>query len=198
MIPDLKKFAYRKMKPYPGAKLVVRMARYGCTNRPFYQIVVTWNRYPRDRKIKEQLGFYDRLPNLTGEQVLGLNLDRIRHHFKHGTEFTRPVLQLLGIVGYFPIHPYTLVEAKRITRRREELEQKLKEKYLEEKEEETDKIVQDESDQSGEEVKSESVDIDHSPSTDNQTKTVKSDVTNLEEALSESITIAKKASVLKI
>lgn len=105
---------------------------------------------------------------------------------------------LPGIVGYFPIHPYTLVEAKRITRRREELEQKLKEKYLEEKEEETDKIVQDESDQSGEEVKSESVDIDHSPSTDNQTKTVKSDVTNPEEALSESITIAKKASVLKI
>lgn len=85
------------MKPYPGAKLVVRMARYGCTNRPFYQIVVTWNRYPRDRKIKEQLGFYDRLPNLTGEQVLGLNLDRIRHHFKHSTEFTRPVLQLLGM-----------------------------------------------------------------------------------------------------
>lgn len=105
---------------------------------------------------------------------------------------------LPGIVGYFPIHPYTLVEAKRITRRREELEQKLKEKFLEEKEEKTDEIVQDESDQSGEEVKSESVDIDHSPLTDNQTKTVKSDVTNLEEALSESITIAKKASVLKI
>lgn len=105
---------------------------------------------------------------------------------------------LSGIVGYFPIHPYTLVEAKRITRRREELEQKLKEKFLEEKEEKTDEIVQDESGQSGEEVKSESVDIDHSPSTDNQTKTVKSDVTNLEEALSESITIAKKASVLKI
>lgn len=105
---------------------------------------------------------------------------------------------LSGIVGYFPIHPYTLVEAKRITRRREELEQKLKEKFLEEKEEKTDEIVQDESGQSGEEVKSESVDIDHSPSTDNQTKTVKSDVTNLDEALSESITIAKKASVLKI
>lgn len=105
---------------------------------------------------------------------------------------------LPGIVGYFPIHLYTLVEAKRITRRREELEQKLKEKFLEEKEEKTDEIVQDESGQSGEEVKSESVDIDHSPSTDNQTKTVKSDVTNLDEALSESITIAKKASVLKI
>lgn len=93
-----KHIIFLQMKPYPGAKLVVRMARYGCTNRPFYQIVVTWNRYPRDRKIKEQLGFYDSLPNLTGEQVLGLNLDRIRHHFKHGTEFTRPVLQLLGMM----------------------------------------------------------------------------------------------------
>lgn len=71
-------------------------------------------------------------------------------------------------------------------------------KYLEEKEEKSDESVQDESGQSGEEVKSESVDIDPSPSTDNHTKTVKSDVINLEEALSESITIAKKASVLKI
>ncbi|XP_061174190.1 small ribosomal subunit protein bS16m-like [Saccostrea echinata] len=173
------------MKPYPGAKLVVRMARYGCTNRPFYHIVVTWNRYPRDRKIKEQIGFYDRLPNLNGEQVLGLNLDRVRHYFKFGAEFSRPVLQLLGIVGYFPIHPYTLVEARRITRRREELEKKLIELHSEQK-----------SDQSEEEVEKENLNIDQSNNMDSDTMPTTANQNR--ETLSESLSKAKKLSVLKV
>ncbi|XP_062595874.1 small ribosomal subunit protein bS16m-like [Saccostrea cucullata] len=173
------------MKPYPGAKLVVRMARYGCTNRPFYHIVVTWNRYPRDKKIKEQIGFYDRIPNLNGEQVLGLNLDRVRHYFKFGAEFSRPVLQLLGIVGYFPIHPYTLLEAKRITRRREELQKKVLALHSEQK-----------TDQSDEEVDKECLDIDKSDKMD--TDIVPTSTNQNLETLSESLSKAKKLSVLKV
>ncbi|XP_048737145.2 28S ribosomal protein S16, mitochondrial-like [Ostrea edulis] len=168
------------MKPYPGAKLVVRMARYGCTNRPFYHIVVTWNRYPRDKKIKEQIGFYDRLPNQTGEQVLGLNLDRVSYYFKYGAQFSRPVLQLLGIIGYFPIHPYTLLEAKRITRRREELEEKIKGLYNEQK-----------SEHSKETIESESLDIDQSNVSD-------TNVPVTSEILSESLNKARELSVLKL
>ncbi|XP_022333937.2 small ribosomal subunit protein bS16m-like [Crassostrea virginica] len=182
------------MKPYPGAKLVVRMARYGCTNRPFYHIVVTWNRFPRDRKVREQLGFYDRLPNMYGEQVLGLNLDRIRHYFKHGAEFSRPVLQLLGIIGYFPIHPYTLLEAKRVTRRREELEQKVKAHFLEEKSDQSEEGVKEEISQSEEKMESESLETD-STATDSQTSK-KLEIS--EELLSEYVSKATKKSVFKL
>ena len=42
--------------------VVIRMARGGAKNRPFYNIVVADSRMPRDGRFIERLGFYNPRP----------------------------------------------------------------------------------------------------------------------------------------
>jgi len=80
----------------------IRLSLRGCTNRPFYHIVVANSKWKRDGKHIEQVrykvyllvhlnininamfisspkvGCYDPMPNNNQELVVGLNLDRIR------------------------------------------------------------------------------------------------------------------------
>ena len=49
----------------------IRLSRHGAKKRPFYRIVVSDSRSPRDGKYIEQVGTYD--PNATGG---GVKLDQ--------------------------------------------------------------------------------------------------------------------------
>ena len=96
----------------------IRLALGGCTNRPFYRIVAAHNKCPRDGRFVEQLGSYDPLPNSHGEKLVALNLDRIRHWIGCGAHLSKPMEKLLGLSGFFPLHPMMITNAERLRRRR--------------------------------------------------------------------------------
>nr|KAF6425361.1 mitochondrial ribosomal protein S16 [Molossus molossus] len=104
-------------KAYHGGHLTIRLALGGCTNRPFYRIVAAHNKYPRDGRFVEQLGSYDPLPNSHGEKLVALNLDRIRHWIGCGAHLSKPVEKLLGLSGFFPLHPMVITNAERLRRK---------------------------------------------------------------------------------
>ena len=101
---------------------------------------------------------------------------------------------IIGIIGYFPIHPYTLLEAKRVTRRREELERKVKTHLLEEKSDQSEEGVNEEISQSEDKMESESLATDSS-ATDSQ---ISKKLEISEELLSEYVSKATKKSVFKL
>nr|XP_044612959.1 28S ribosomal protein S16, mitochondrial isoform X1 [Equus asinus] len=105
-------------KAYRGGHLTIRLALGGCTNRPFYRIVAAHNKSPRDGRFVEQLGSYDPLPNSHGEKLVALNLERIRHWIGCGAHLSEPVEKLLGLSGFFPLHPMVITNAERLRRKR--------------------------------------------------------------------------------
>uniref|UniRef100_A0A8I5T0U2 Small ribosomal subunit protein bS16m n=1 Tax=Pongo abelii TaxID=9601 RepID=A0A8I5T0U2_PONAB len=104
-------------KAYRGGHLTIRLALGGCTNRPFYRIVAAHNKCPRDGRFVEQLGSYDPLPNSHGEKLVALNLDRIRHWIGCGAHLSKPMEKLLGLAGFFPLHPMMITNAERLRRK---------------------------------------------------------------------------------
>ena len=74
--------------------VTIRLARGGAKKRPFYHIVVTDSRMPRDGRYIERLGFYN--PNATGGEVsLNINTDRIEHWVSKGAQTSDRVSKLL-------------------------------------------------------------------------------------------------------
>lgn len=59
----------------------------------------------------EQLGSYDPMPNENNEKLVALNLERIQYWIGQGARVTQPVGQLLGLSGFLPIHPMTVMQA---------------------------------------------------------------------------------------
>ncbi|KAG9352929.1 hypothetical protein JZ751_017505 [Albula glossodonta] len=101
------------LKKYHGGYVVIRLALGGCTNRPFYRIVAAYNKRARDSKYIEQLGSYDPLPNIHNEKLVSFNYERIKYWIGCGAHPTKPVAKLLGLAGFFPLHPMTITEAER-------------------------------------------------------------------------------------
>lgn len=130
-----------------GAKCVegmsksIRLARYGCTNRPFYHIVVIHTRMRRNDQPIEQLGTFDPLPNEYQEKLVSLNIERIRYWL--GTSdihITSPVRELFGLAGLFPIYHRTYMNAWRNRNKAEaEIEKQKQEKLKAEQEANQDK-----------------------------------------------------------
>jgi small subunit ribosomal protein S16 len=63
--------------------LAIRMRRAGSKGRPFFRVVVTEGRSPRDGRFVEALGHYD--PR-TNPETLVLNQDRLAHYLKVGAK----------------------------------------------------------------------------------------------------------------
>ncbi|KAK7119076.1 hypothetical protein R3I94_021052 [Phoxinus phoxinus] len=101
------------LKKYHGGHVVIRLALGGVTNRPFYRIVAAYNKRARDGKYIEQLGSYDPLPNNHNEKLVAFNYERIKYWIGCGAHTTTPVAKLLGLAGFFPLHPMTITEADR-------------------------------------------------------------------------------------
>ena len=74
--------------------VTIRLARGGAKKRPFYHIVVTDSRMPRDGRCIERLGFYN--PRATGGEVsLNINQERIDHWVSKGAQTSDRVSKLL-------------------------------------------------------------------------------------------------------
>ena len=73
--------------------VTIRMARGGSKKRPFYNIVVTDSRKPRDSGYIERLGFFN--PRAAGQEVrLELKQDRIDYWLKEGAQVSTRVATL--------------------------------------------------------------------------------------------------------
>ncbi|KAJ6658774.1 hypothetical protein lerEdw1_019695 [Lerista edwardsae] len=106
------------LKQYHKAHIIIRMALGGCTNRPYYRIVAAHNKRARDGKYLEQVGCYDPLPNDHEEKIVGLNFERIKYWIANGAQLSKPVEKLLGLSGFFPLHPMTIVNAERAKKKK--------------------------------------------------------------------------------
>ena len=74
--------------------VVIRLSRHGAKNRPFYHVVVADQRFARDGRYIERVGYYS--PLASGkEQKLDLNLERFDHWVKQGAQASERVLALV-------------------------------------------------------------------------------------------------------
>jgi len=74
--------------------VTIRLARGGAKKKPFYHLVVTDSRNPRDGRYIERLGFFN--PVARGNEVpLEIKLDRVDHWLGLGAQCSDRTAQLL-------------------------------------------------------------------------------------------------------
>lgn len=74
--------------------VTIRLARGGSKKRPFYHIVVTDNRQPRDGRYIECLGFYN--PITAGKEVaINIKDDLVIYWISQGAQISKRVQRLL-------------------------------------------------------------------------------------------------------
>lgn len=74
--------------------VVIRLARGGQKNRPFYHVVVTDSRNSRDGRYIERLGFFNPLAS-GAEEKLRLDAERIEHWRSQGAQPSERVAKLI-------------------------------------------------------------------------------------------------------
>ena len=77
----------------------IRLARGGSKKRPFYSIVATDSRMPRDGRFIEKLGTYNPLLAKDDEKRVVMNLDRIKELLATGAQPTDRVARFLESAG---------------------------------------------------------------------------------------------------
>jgi small subunit ribosomal protein S16 len=70
----------------------IRLSRHGTKKRPFYRIVVSDQRFPRDGRYIEQVGIYD--PN-AASGGLRVNRERVAEWIKQGAKPSQTVSELI-------------------------------------------------------------------------------------------------------
>jgi small subunit ribosomal protein S16 len=70
----------------------LRLSRVGAKKNPFYRVVVTDSRNPRDGKFIEHVGIYD--PNRDPVEIR-FDMDRVKHWLSVGTTPSDTVAELL-------------------------------------------------------------------------------------------------------
>ena len=88
-----------RFRNFPFRGLAVRLALHGCTNRPFYHMVVIPTHKGRDSTPLEQIGTFDPMINEHNERLVAVNFDRYKYWVARGAIPTKPVLELLGRYG---------------------------------------------------------------------------------------------------
>jgi small subunit ribosomal protein S16 len=74
--------------------VVIRMARGGARNRPFYNVVVADSRMPRDGRFIERIGFYDpKAPE--GRERLRIDGTRLTYWKGKGARLSDTVARLV-------------------------------------------------------------------------------------------------------
>ena len=76
----------------------IRLKRFGTKHRPYYRIVVTDSRAPRDGKTIEEVGFYH--PIEIAEKQLTIKQDRIREWLAKGARPSDTVRKLLNNINF--------------------------------------------------------------------------------------------------
>jgi small subunit ribosomal protein S16 len=74
----------------------IRLMRMGAKKRPFYRIVVTDSRKPRESKAKEIIGYYDPLKEPPDIQ---LDLEKANYWLERGAHTSKTVQSLIHKVS---------------------------------------------------------------------------------------------------
>lgn len=74
--------------------VVIRLARGGTIGRPFYHVVVTDRRSPRNGRYIERVGFFNPIAK-GGEERLRFDIPRIDHWVTQGAQASERVADLL-------------------------------------------------------------------------------------------------------
>ena len=75
--------------------VTIRLSRGGAKRRPFYHIVVTDSRNPRDGRYIERVGFFN--PIATGGEIkLSVDQERVKYWVDKGAQPSDRVAALLG------------------------------------------------------------------------------------------------------
>lgn len=74
--------------------VIIRLARGGAKNRPFYNVVVADSRNRRDGRFIERIGFYNPVAK-EGTEGLRLSLDRVTHWQSQGAQVSDAVAKLV-------------------------------------------------------------------------------------------------------
>ena len=77
----------------------IRLARGGSKKRPFYRVVATDSRMPRDGRFIEKLGTYNPPLAKDSEERVKLDLDRIKYWLGEGAQPTDRVARMLEAAG---------------------------------------------------------------------------------------------------
>jgi len=79
--------------------LAIRLSRGGAKKRPYYRIVVTDSRSPRDGRFIEKVGTYNPLLAKDSPERVKLDADRINHWLGVGAQPSDRVLRFLDAAG---------------------------------------------------------------------------------------------------
>ncbi len=83
--------------------LKLRLSRAGAKKRPYYHIVATDSRNPRDGRFIEKVGSYNPMLPKENKDRIRLNEDRIKHWLAEGAEPSYRVAVFLGKAGLAPV-----------------------------------------------------------------------------------------------
>ncbi|MCC7276456.1 MAG: 30S ribosomal protein S16 [Alphaproteobacteria bacterium] len=83
--------------------LKIRLSRGGAKKRPFYSIVVTDSRSPRDGRFIEKIGTYNPMLPRDHADRLKLSTERVEHWLKFGAQPSDRVARFLGLQGIRPM-----------------------------------------------------------------------------------------------
>lgn len=75
--------------------LKIRLRQQGRNNRPFYRVVVTDIRAPRDGKYIEALGWYNPFEK-EDDRILSLHAERLKHWVEQGAQISDNVQALMA------------------------------------------------------------------------------------------------------
>ena len=81
--------------------VIIRLARGGAKNRPFYNVVVADSRNRRDGRFIERVGFYRPtvVDGQEGQESLRLSLDRVEYWKSKGAQLSPTVSGLVKKAG---------------------------------------------------------------------------------------------------
>lgn len=74
----------------------IRLARFGAKNRPFYRIVISDSRSPRDGRFIEKVGIYDPLQD---PPLIQVDREKVEQWLRKGAQLTGAVAGLLKKAG---------------------------------------------------------------------------------------------------
>ena len=83
--------------------LKLRLSMGGTKKRPIYKIVVADNRFARDGRFIEKLGFFNPLMPKEKEERIGLESERIKYWLSKGAQPTVRVARILGEKKMIPM-----------------------------------------------------------------------------------------------
>jgi len=111
--------------------VAIRLSRGGAKKRPYYRIVVTNSRSPRDGKYLEQVGTYNPVLAKDDENRVKLVEDRVRYWLGVGAQPTDRVARMLDKAGIkeraATNNPQKAEPGKKAKERAEEKAEKLRE-----------------------------------------------------------------------